>query len=136
MRSMGSGHEKNAPALVGHCTDGAALMFLTKNELCGRFGGVHERYERTTVWQHQLRKHFEVQRAALPTDVIEGLERYIPEVRGRSRHSFVLSASSDGDSMSMWRYHGRHQVSLAVGLDRNEPLVPQWGVPVPKFCAG
>ncbi|WAH97400.1 hypothetical protein [Arthrobacter sp. MMS18-M83] len=57
-------------------------------------------------------------------DVVEGLEEYIPEVRARSRDSFILSASSDGDSLTMWRYYGRDQVSFAVGLDRSETLVP------------
>lgn len=35
----------------------------------------------------QLRKHFDDQRAELAAGVIEGLEKYIPEVRERTRHS-------------------------------------------------
>lgn len=116
---------KNETALVWHYTDGAALMsILAKNELwAGSAAFMNDTNELLSGSIH-LRKHFEDQRAGLPKDVTEGLEEYIPEVRERSRRSFVLSASSDGDSLTMWRYYGRDQVSFAVGLDRNEPLVP------------
>ncbi|MFW0770872.1 hypothetical protein ACLRGH_12700 [Arthrobacter koreensis] len=116
---------KNKTALVWHYTDGAALMnILAKNELWAGSAAFMNDTNELLSGSIQLRKHFEDQRAALPEDVIEGLEEYIPEVRERSRHSFVLSASSDGDSLTMWRYYGRDQVSFAVGLDRNKPLVP------------
>lgn len=116
---------KNETALVWHYTDGAALMnILAKNELWAGSAAFMNDTNELLSGSIQLRKHFEDRRAALPKDVIEGLEEYVPEVRERARHSFVLSASSDGDSLTMWRYYGRDQVSFAVGLDRNEPLVP------------
>lgn len=111
--------------LIWHYTDGAALMsILEKNELWASSAAFMNDTNELLSGSIQLRKHFEEQRAALPEDVIEGLKKYIPEVKERSRNSFVLSASSDGDSLTMWRYYGRDQVSFAVGLDRSERLVP------------
>ncbi|MGM7777433.1 DUF2971 domain-containing protein [Arthrobacter sp. KNU-44] len=116
---------ENEADLIWHYTDGAALMkILAKNELWAGSAAFMNDTNELLSGSIQLRKHFEDQRRALPEDVIKGLEEYIPEVRERSRHSFVLSASSDGDSLTMWRYYGRDQVSFAIGLDRNQPLVP------------
>ncbi|MFZ3416352.1 MULTISPECIES: DUF2971 domain-containing protein [Arthrobacter] len=40
-----------------------------------------------------------------------------------SRESkFILSASNDPDSLTLWRYYGREQVSFAIGLDRDVDL--------------
>ena len=111
--------------LVWHYTDGAALMnILAKNELWAGSAAFMNDMNELLSGSIQLRRHFEDQLPTLPKDVADGLEQYIPEVRTRSRNSFVLSASSDGDSLTMWRYYGRDQVSFAVGLDRNESLVP------------
>jgi hypothetical protein len=116
---------KNETELIWHYTDGAALMnILANNELWAGSAAFMNDTNELLSGSIQLRKHFEDQRTALPEYVIEGLEKYIPEVRERSRHYFVLSASSDGDSLTMWRYYGRDQVSFAVGLDRKESLVP------------
>ncbi|MGN7149296.1 DUF2971 domain-containing protein [Arthrobacter sp. SAFR-179] len=116
---------KNETALVWHYTDGAALInILAKNELWAGSAAFMNDTNELLSGSIQLRQHFEDQRAVLSKDVIEGLEEYIPEVKERSRHSYVLSASSDGDSLTMWRYYGRDQVSFALGLDRNVPLVP------------
>ncbi|MEE2570444.1 hypothetical protein V1638_13715 [Pseudarthrobacter sp. J64] len=111
--------------LIWHYTDGAALMnILANNELWAGSAAFMNDTNELLSGSIQLRKHFEDQQASLPDAVINGLEEYIPEVRDRSRHSFVLSASSDGDSLTMWRYYGRDQVSFAIGLDRKESLVP------------
>lgn len=111
--------------LIWHYTDGAALMnILAKNELWAGSAAFMNDTNELLSGTIQLRKHFEEQLTTLPENLIEGLEKYIPEVRERSREYFVLSASSDGDSLTMWRYYGRDQVSFAVGLDRKESLVP------------
>ncbi|MEV8085015.1 hypothetical protein [Pseudarthrobacter oxydans] len=116
---------KNATELVWHYTDGAALMnILAKNELWAGSAAFMNDANELLSGSIQLRKHFEDQRSILSESVVEDLEEYIPEVRARSRDSFILSASSDGDSLTMWRYYGRDQVSFAVGLDRSQPLVP------------
>jgi hypothetical protein len=111
--------------LVWHYTDGGALMnILAKNELwAGSVAFMNDTNELLSG-SIQLRKHFEDQRASLSEATVQKLEEYIPEVKARSRDSFVLSASSDDDSLTMWRYYGRDQVSFAIGLDRSESLVP------------
>lgn len=111
--------------LVWHYTDGAALInILANNELWAGSAAFMNDTNELLSGSIQLRNHFEGQRAALSEDTIQKLNEYIPEVKARSRDSFVLSASSDGDSLTMWRYYGRHHVSFAVGLDRSQPLVP------------
>ena len=116
---------KYESGLVWHYTDGAALMnILAKNELWASSAGFMNDTNELLSGSILLRNYFEEQRAVLAEDVMEGLEKYIPEVKERTRHSFVLSASSDGDSLTMWRYYGRDQVSFAIGLDRSERLVP------------
>ncbi|GGJ21457.1 hypothetical protein [Paenarthrobacter histidinolovorans] len=111
--------------LVWHYTDGGALMnILEKNELWAGSAAFMNDMNELLSGSIQLRNHFEEQLPDLSKDATQMLEKYIPEVKARSRDSFVLSASSDPDSLTMWRYYGRHQVSFAVGLDRNESLVP------------
>jgi hypothetical protein len=111
--------------LIWHYTNGAALMnILAKNELWASSAAFMNDINELLSGNIQLRKHFEDQRPTLPPAIAGELEKYIPDVRDRSRQSFVLSASSDGDSLTMWRYYGRDQVSFAIGLDRNVGLVP------------
>ncbi|WP_369746492.1 hypothetical protein [Paenarthrobacter sp. AMU7] len=116
---------KEETELVWHYTDGGALMnILENNELWAGSAAFMNDMNELLSGSIQLRNHFEDQRRDLSEEVTQMLEEYIPEVKARSRDSFVLSASSDPDSLTMWRYYGRHQVSFAVGLDRSESLVP------------
>lgn len=38
--------------------------------------------------------------------------------------SFILSASRNGDSLTLWRNYGGNEVAYAVKLDRNRKLIP------------
>ncbi|WP_155854567.1 hypothetical protein [Paenarthrobacter nicotinovorans] len=38
--------------------------------------------------------------------------------------AFILSASRDGDSLTLWRNYGKHAVGYAVGLRPDVPLTP------------
>ncbi|WP_231511363.1 hypothetical protein [Arthrobacter sp. UNC362MFTsu5.1] len=38
--------------------------------------------------------------------------------------AFILSASRDGDSLTLWRNYGKHTVGYAVGLRPDVPLTP------------
>ncbi|MDQ0690940.1 hypothetical protein [Arthrobacter sp. W4I7] len=117
------GQEKGE--LVWHYTNGDALMsILAKGELWASSAAFMNDMNELLSGSIQLRKHFEDRRQTLSPATIEALEEHIPDVRARSRRSFVLSASSDGDNLTMWRYYGRDQVSFAIGLDRSERLVP------------
>lgn len=111
--------------LVWHYTDGGALMnILERNELwAGSAAFMNDRNELLSGGI-QLRRHFEQERPSLSEEAAKALEEYIPEDNRRTRESFVLSASTDNDSLTMWRYYGRDQVSFAVGLDKSHKLVP------------
>lgn len=111
--------------LVWHYTDGSALMNILKNnELWAGSAAFMNDTNELLSGSIQLRRHFEDRRPSLPEEICEKLEEYIPEVRAGSRHSFILSASSDPDSLTMWRYYGRDRASFAIGLDRTKKLAP------------
>ncbi|ASN20124.1 hypothetical protein [Arthrobacter sp. YN] len=115
----------STPGLVWHYTNGAALMnILEKNELWASSAAFMNDANELLSGSLQLRQYFEEQRSSLPSQTVRDLEAYIPDTRNRDRDSFVLSASSDGDSLTLWRNYGREHVSFAVGLDESVPLVP------------
>ncbi|POH75369.1 hypothetical protein [Arthrobacter glacialis] len=119
---MGDNENSN---LVWHYTDGAALMnIITNNELWASSAAFMNDVDELLSGNKELRKHFDEQRETLPEPVAQLLEQHIPKEDSRTKDAFVLSGSTDPDSLTLWRNYGRHQVSFAVGFDKRVPLVP------------
>lgn len=117
--------ENDQPNLVWHYTDGAALMnIIANNELWASSAAFMNDMNELLSGNLELRKHFDEQRDTLPGPVTKLLERHIPKDGSRTKNAFVLSGSTDPDSLTLWRNYGRHQVSFAVGFDKAVPLVP------------
>ena len=60
----------------------------------------------------------------------EEIERAIASMESSKERQYIVSASGQSDSLTMWRNYGREAVSYAVRLDPSKNLVP---VPVPKY---
>lgn len=61
----------------------------------------------------------------------KAVEAYLKKVEETRSRQFIVSASSESDSLTLWRNYGRDSVSYAVCLDTSKRLVP---VPLPKYC--
>lgn len=71
-----------------------------------------------------LFKHFKKHRSKLPLDVAEKVEDEILKRTQNPHSAYIISASKDGDSLTLWRNYGKHSVSYAIGLDPSVPLIP------------
>lgn len=117
--------ENDQPNLVWHYTDGTALKnIIENNELWASSAAFMNDMNELLSGNIELRKHFTEQQGDLESHIADVLEKHIPEEGSRTKDTFVLSGSTDPDSLTLWRNYGRHQVSFAVGLDKAVPLVP------------
>lgn len=118
--------------LVWHYTSGSALQnIISKSELwASNTAFMNDTHERRLADKYLIRA-----REKLGDSFPKMLDSYLDHVgdlydnmRFRSPDSpdgsrFLLSASNDGDSLTMWRgYAGTDEVSYAIGLDRTQPL--------------
>lgn len=100
------------------------MGITTKNELWATSAAFMNDMDELLSGNKELRKHFKAQRGDLESHIADVLDQHIPEEGSRTKDAFVLSGSTDPDSLTLWRNYGRHQVSFAVGLDKAVPLVP------------
>lgn len=117
--------------LVWHYTDGNALIsIITKNELWASSAAFMNDMDELLSGNKELRKYFDEQKDHLDGEIADVLDLHIPKEGTRTKDAFVLSGSTDHDSLTLWRNYGRHQVSFAVGLDKSIPLIPMTAVPL------
>lgn len=72
----------------------------------------------------RLHKHFEKLRLSLDEEVAEAVEAAIAQHTPDAHSAYILSASRDRDSLTLWRNYGKHSISYAIGLDPDAPLIP------------
>lgn len=58
------------------------------------------------------------------------IESYLQKVEETRSRQFIVSASYEPDSLTLWRNYGRDNVSYSVCLDTSKKLLP---VPLPKY---
>lgn len=125
----GSGDDDD---LVWHYTNGSALQnIIGRSELwASNTAFMNDTHERRLADKYLIQA-----KERLGDSFPEILDSYLDHVgdlydnmRFRSPDMpdgtrYLLSASTDGDSLTMWRgYAGTDEVSYAIGLDRNQPL--------------
>lgn len=58
------------------------------------------------------------------------IDAYLQKIEESRSRQFIISASYESDSLTLWRNYGRESVSYAVCLDKSKKLLP---VPLPKY---
>ncbi len=103
--------------LVWHYTDGAALKGILENRVLRAGSAAYMNdFKELITGNDVLNKIYGDLRQESSRDHDE-LKRLVSDFIPQREGNFILSASSDPDSLTLWRYYGRDQVSFAVGLD-------------------
>lgn len=119
-----------AGALVWHYCGAEALQsIISKHELWASSVAFMNDANEVITGSDALRQRFDRVKEELPESVAATLEG---SLRARSSESepidglgtFLLSASLDGDNLSMWRAYGSADISYAVGIDPTKHLAP------------
>ncbi|MFC9351552.1 hypothetical protein [Arthrobacter sp. NPDC057013] len=72
----------------------------------------------------RLHKYFEKLRPSLQPEVAEAMDAAIREHAVDAHSAYIVSASRDRNSLTLWRNYGKHSISYSVGLDPGVPLIP------------
>lgn len=113
--------------LVWHYTTGHGLLGIITNHVLWASSALflNDSNELLTG-HHVLQREFDEQKPTMDAEEARGLSDLISSLEHSVRLSrFVLSASEDDDSLTMWRLYGNDEVSYAVGLDPNVGLIPR-----------
>jgi hypothetical protein len=116
--------------LVWHyCGADALKSIITNNELWASSVAFMNDAREAITGSEALRANFERVRDGLPPGVADLLSGSLmpsdavdPPVQ--NLETFLLSASLDGDNLSMWRAYGSEDVTYAVGVHPQAPLAP------------
>lgn len=107
---------------VWHYTDGAGLKgILENNVLWGSSAAYLNDFKELVSGSDRLKEVYEELKEEY-AELQEELEETLKGFATPREEYFILSACEHGDSLTMWRYYGRDEVSFAVGLDRDVSL--------------
>lgn len=111
--------------LVWHYTSPDGLSGILQNDVLWATSAafMNDAHELTSG-ARALRKHFEKQRSSLDPAIVDEVEKQINDLSIDASSAYIVSASEDGDSLTLWRNYGKHSVSYAIGLDPSLPLLP------------
>lgn len=108
--------------VVWHYTDGAGLKSMLQNKVLWAGSAAYMNdFKELITGNDVLNKIYGEVREQSPDDH-EELRRLVTDFIPPREDNFILSATSDSDSLTMWRYYGKDQVSFAIGLDRHAAL--------------
>jgi len=117
---MVNGNITGNGSLVWHYTDGLGLNGILKNNVLWASSAAYlNDFKELVSGSDRLKEVWELDEYA---DVREELEKSLEGFKTPREEHFILSACENGDSLTMWRYYGKDEVSFAVGLDRDVPL--------------
>lgn len=117
-----NGEMAGSGSLVWHYTDGGGLKGILEDRvLWASSAAFLNDFKELISGNDVLNKLYgelKDEFAGFTEDIRKLLETF-PSPR---EENFILSASEDPDSLTMWRYYGQDQVSFAVGLDKSVGL--------------
>lgn len=115
------GHEN----LVWHYTGPDGLNGILEHHVLWATSGafMNDLHELRTG-SRRLHKYIEKLRRSLQPEVARAMEAAIREHMVDAHSAYIVSASRDRDSLTLWRNYGKHSISYSIGLDPEVPLIP------------
>lgn len=109
--------------LVWHYTDSGGLKGMLDNRVLWASSAAYMNdFKELITGSDVLNKiYVEIREESSATDHDE-IQRLVTDFIPPREENFILSATRESDSLTMWRYYGRDQVSFAVGLDSGAKL--------------
>ncbi len=106
--------------LVWHYSDGAGLKSIIVNRVLWASSAAYMNdFKELISGNDVLNKTYARLKEEVSENHREELQQAVTSFSSPREEKFILSASSDPDSLTLWRYYGRDRVSFAVGLDRS-----------------
>lgn len=105
--------------LVWHYCDGVGMKSILENRVLWASSAAYMNdFKELISGDDVLARSYDELRLEFSESEHEELRRTITNFSSPREEKFILSGSRDPDSLTLWRYYGRDQVSFAVGLDR------------------
>lgn len=111
-----------AGSLVWHYTDGRGLEGILKNHVLRASSAAYMNDSKELITGNEVLNRIYAGIRQKSVGSGEDLQRLVESFAPPREESFILSASSEPDSLTMWRYYGKDQVSFAIGLDKDVQL--------------
>lgn len=109
--------------LVWHYSDGAGLKSILENRVLWASSAAYMNdFKELISGDDILSRYYADLKEQVSENHREELQRAVTSFSSPREEKFILSASDDPDSLTLWRYYGRDQVSFAVGLERSVNL--------------
>jgi hypothetical protein len=109
--------------LVWHYSDGAGLRNMLENRvLWASSAAFMNDFKKLISGDDILNKLYAQIKEQVSEHHREELQQAVTSFSSPREEKFILCGSDAPDSLTLWRYYGRDQVSFAVGLDRNVSL--------------
>lgn len=119
---MQNDNMRGTGSLVWHYTDGLGLKGILANNVLWASSAAYLNDFKELVSGSDRLKEVYGELDEEYAELKEELEKNLAGFATPREENFILSACEHGDSLTMWRYYGRDEVSFAVGLARDVPL--------------
>lgn len=111
--------------LVWHYTSPEGLSgILEHHVLWATPGAFMNDFHELKTGSRRLDKYFEKASPSLKPEVAAAMEDAIRNHAVDAHSAYIVSASRDPDSLTLWRNYGKHSISYSIGLDHGVPLIP------------
>lgn len=114
--------EMNVPGTVWHYTDGVGLKSILENRVLWASSAAYMNDFKELITGNDVLNKIYGELREQSSESHRELGRLVDNFTPPREDNFILSASEDPNSLTMWRYYGRDQVGFAVGLDGQAPL--------------
>jgi hypothetical protein len=111
--------------LVWHYTSPEGLSgILEHHVLWATSGAFMNDFHELRTGSRRLYRYFEKVSPSLEPEVAAAMEDAIRNHAVDAQSAYIVSASRDPDSLTLWRNYGKHSISYSIGLDLGGPLIP------------
>ena len=118
-RRMYEGEMAGGGGLVWHYCDGSGLKSILENRVLWASSAAYMNdFKELISGNDVLARSYEDIKLEFSESHHEELQRAVTNFASPREENTYCLGSEDPDSLTLWRYYGRDQVSFAVGLDR------------------
>lgn len=114
--------EMQVAQTVWHYTDGMGLKGILENRVLWAGSAAYMNDFKELITGNDVLNKIYGELRQQSSEGHRELRRLVDNFTPPREDNFILSASEEPNSLTMWRYYGRDQVGFAVGLDRNITL--------------